>query len=66
MPGLISLLVTLILVGCIVWLAFWVVDLMPLPDPPKAIVKVVIGLIVLLYLLGVLAGFAPYPSHFYR
>lgn len=66
MPGLIGLLVTLLILGLIIWLVFWIVDMIPLPDPPKLIIKVVIGLICVLYLLGLIFGFAPYPTHFYR
>jgi len=66
MPSLIGLLITLLILGLIVWFAFWVLDQMPLPDPPKMIIKVVVSLIVLIYLLGLLVGYAPYPTHFYR
>lgn len=66
MNATVSLLITLLFLGLIIWLVFWIIDLVPLPDPPKLIIKVVIGVIVLLYLLGLFVGFAPFPTHFYR
>ena len=66
MSGLISLLITLLILGLIVWLIFWIVDMLPFPATPKLIVKCIIGLIVLLYLVGLLIGYAPYPMHLYR
>jgi len=51
-------------IGCVGVAA--IIDMIPLPATPKMIVKVIVGLIVLLYLLGILMGAAPYPMHFYR
>lgn len=66
MPGLVSLLITLLILGLIVWGVFWIIDMIPLPSTPKLIIKCIVGLIVLLYMLGLLFGAAPYPTHFYR
>lgn len=63
--SLLGLLITLLVLALIVWLAFYIVDLIPLPDPPKMILKVIVGVIVLLYLLGLLVGYAPMPTHLY-
>lgn len=66
MPGLISLIVTLLILGLIVWLVFWILDMVPLPPTPKIIVKCIVGLICVLYLLGLLFGSMPYAGHFWR
>lgn len=66
MLGLLSVLITILIVALVVWLAFWVIDMLPLPEQPKLIVKVIVGLIVLIYLLGLLFGAAPWPMHWYR
>ena len=66
MPGLLSLLITLLILALIVWVAFWIIDMLPIPATPKIILKCIVGLVCLLYLLGLLFGAAPYPLHFYR
>lgn len=43
-------------------LIYWVVTLLPLPEPFKQIAVVVIVIICLLYLISMLAGYAgPFP-----
>jgi hypothetical protein len=59
MNGLIGLLITLIVMGLVFYLVIWFVDYIGLPEPFNKVIKVVVGLVVLLYLLGVLAGAAP-------
>jgi heme A synthase len=59
--SLISLLVTLLVLGLIVWFIFWLIEQIPLPATPKMIIKVVVGLIVVLYLLGMLTGGVAVP-----
>lgn len=63
MTNLVALLITLLILGLIVLLIFWIVDMLPFPATPKLIVKCIVGLIVLLYLVGLLLGSAPYPVH---
>ena len=58
MPFLFSILVTVIVLG----LLYWIVTVLPLPDPFKQIALVIIMVICLLYLLSLLFGMAPpYP-----
>ncbi len=65
MPGLISLLIALLILSLIVWFVFWILDQLPFPPTPKIIIKCIVGLIVVLYLLGLLVGYTPPPTHFY-
>jgi ABC-type siderophore export system fused ATPase/permease subunit len=58
MPILFSILVMVIVLGLI----YWVVTLLPLPEPFKQIAIVIVVVICLLYLLSLLFGFAgPFP-----
>ncbi len=47
-----SLLVTLLVIAVIAVLAFYIVGQMGLPQPIDMIVRIIVGLIILLYLLG--------------
>lgn len=55
MPFLFSILIMVIIFG----LVYWIVGLLPLPEPFKQIALVIIGVFFLLYLLGMLFGAAP-------
>jgi hypothetical protein len=58
MGVLFSLLVLVIVMG-LVW---WIITLLPLPEPMKQIVTVILAVICLLYLLSLLFGYAtPFP-----
>jgi hypothetical protein len=58
MSFLFSILVMIIIMG-VIW---WIVTLLPFPEPFKNIALVIIGLIFLLYLLSMLFGMAgPLP-----
>jgi hypothetical protein len=55
MPFLFSILIMVIVLGLI----YWVVTMLPIPDPFKKIALVIIVVICLLYLLGILFNAAP-------
>jgi hypothetical protein len=58
MPFLFSLLVLVIVLG----LVYWVVTMLPIPEPFRQIALVIIVVICLLYLLSMLFGMAgPFP-----
>ncbi len=58
MPFLFSLLILMIVLG----LCYWILTLLPIPDPFKQIVLVIFIVIVLLYVVSLLFGFAgPFP-----
>lgn len=61
MPALVSLLLAVLILALLVWFAMWIIDLIPLPEPPKTILKCVVGLIALIYVLGWLIGYSPRP-----
>ena len=56
---LISLLVYLIIAALIFYLIYWVLGQMPLPEPFKTVILVVLGLIAILFLIGLLTGNVP-------
>jgi hypothetical protein len=58
MPFLFSILVTVIVMG----LLYWIVTVLPLPEPFKKIAIVIVLVICALYLVSLLFGMAPpYP-----
>ena len=53
---MIDILVTLLIVVLICALIYWVITLIPLPEPFKTIVTVIFALIVVIYLISLLLG----------
>lgn len=51
---LISLLVTILVVGLIVWLLLYVIDMLPLPAPFGQIARVIVIVIAVIWLIRVL------------
>lgn len=59
MSGLLSLLVAIVVLCLICYVIFWALGRIPLPDPIRTIVVVLIALILLVYIVnrfGLLAG----------
>lgn len=61
--NLIGLLIALIIAGLLFYVVIWLINWIGVPEPFNKVIKVVIGLIVVLYLLSLLGGYAPMP-HF--
>lgn len=57
--GLLSLLVTLVIVGLIFWLIWWFVGQVGLPEPFAKVATVLIALAAVIYLIGLLTGQVP-------
>jgi hypothetical protein len=57
--SLVGLLIALIIAGFIFWLVIWFVDYIGIGEPFNKAIKIIVGLIALLYLLGVLTGHVP-------
>ena len=61
MAGLVSIIVTLLIFGCIVGLLFYLIRIVPVPEPYKGWILIVLQVLVVLVLIGMLLGFAGYP-----
>ena len=59
--ALITLLVTLVIVGLIVFIAFWGLSQIPMPAPFAVVIKAIIVLAVVIYLISVLLGVSGHP-----
>lgn len=59
MSGLLSLIITLVIVGLIFYLFFWAVGAIGLPEPFSKIITALIVLAAVVYLIGVLTGQVP-------
>jgi hypothetical protein len=59
--SLLSVLITLVIVGLIFWLLWWFIGYVGLPEPFNKVAKVIIGLIALIFLINLLLGFSGHP-----
>lgn len=59
--GLISILVWIIVLGCIFGLIWWLIGFIGLPEPFNKIVRVVVAIIAVLILCNVLLGLVGEP-----
>jgi len=59
--ALLSLFVTLVILGLIFWLVLWFLAWVAVPEPFNKIIKVVVGLFVLIYLMNLLLGMSGHP-----
>jgi hypothetical protein len=59
---LIGLLVTVIILGLVFYVIYWLLGKIPLPEPFSVVAQVILGLIVVLVLLGLLFGHISIPT----
>jgi len=59
--NLISLLVTILIFALIFGLVWWVLGQMPIPEPFRMVVNAIIGIIAVLFLLGLMFGEVSLP-----
>jgi len=59
---LIGLLVTVIIAGLIFWVLWYIVRMLPLPEPFRTVAMVVLGLIAVVFLLSLLFGGLSLPK----
>ena len=53
---MIDLLITVIVVGLVLYLVYWLLLQIPLPPPFRVVANVVLALIAIIFLLGLLTG----------
>jgi len=63
MPGFIGIIISLLILGLAFWLIVWLIDWIGVPEPFNKLIKAIVGIIFVLWLLGLLFGFAPVPNH---
>jgi hypothetical protein len=59
--GLVTLIVTLLVFGCIVGLLFYLISIVPIPEPYKNWINIVLKVLIVLVLIGMLLNFAGVP-----
>ncbi len=59
--GLIGLLVSLVIVGLILWVLWWGLGKIGLPEPFNKVATVILVLITVVFLINILLGFAGHP-----
>ena len=55
---LISLIIVLLVVGILLWLIWYIIDAIPIPDPPARFIKLAVVVICVLIVIVVLLNFA--------
>ncbi len=58
--GLLSLLVTLVIVGLIFYLLYWFIGMVGLPEPFGKVATVILALAAVIFLIGILTGQVPH------
>jgi len=56
MDGLISLVVTILIVGLVVWLLLYVISIIPLPHPFGQVARIIVIVVACLWLIKMLLG----------
>lgn len=52
--GLLPLLIHIVIMGLILWLIWWFIGYIGLPEPFNKVVKVIVGLVALVFLINIL------------
>lgn len=55
--GLVSALITLVVVGLILWLLHWFITYVGLPEPFAKVAKVILALVAVIFLINLLLSF---------
>ena len=63
MMDLIGLLVTVVVLGLVFYIVYWILTKIPLPEPWSVVVQVIVGLVAVVILLSLLFGAFPLPRH---
>lgn len=56
-----NLLIQIVIAGLIVWLLFWFIGWVGLPEPFAKVAKVLVGLVTLIFLINVLLSIGGHP-----
>jgi hypothetical protein len=59
MTGLLSLLVTIVIVGLVFWLLWYLLGVIGLPEPFSKVATVILALAAVIYLIGLITGSVP-------
>jgi len=65
---MISILISLLIIGLIFSVAWWILGMIPVPAPIANIIKVILALLLLIWLISVLlplggVGYHPFPRY---
>ena len=61
LAGLVGLIVYLLIAGCIIGLLFYLIHVVPVPEPYKGWIRIVLTVLVVLFIIGVLLNMAGVP-----
>lgn len=53
-PALITLIVYLLIVGLLWWLVIYVIDTIPIPDPPARVIKIALMVLLVLIIISLI------------
>lgn len=56
------ILIQLLILALVIWMVFWILGQLPIPEPAMTIAKVILGVLFLIVLLNMVFGFYPMPK----
>ena len=59
--GLISVLITLVVVGLVCYLLWWLIGYIGLPEPFNKVARVIVAVIAVVFLINLVLGFSGHP-----
>lgn len=54
--GLVPLLIEIVVIGLVLWLLFWLVNYVGLPEPFSKVAKVILAVVAVIWLINLLLG----------
>lgn len=61
LAGLVSIVVYLLVAGCIIGLLFYLIHVVPIPEPYKGWIRIALTVLVILVVIGMLLNFVGVP-----
>lgn len=58
--ALINLIIYLLVIGIVYWLVVWLIDSIPIPDPPARLIKIALAVVLVLLVILTLLNFVGY------
>ena len=65
MSGILGVIISLVILAIVFGAVIWVIDWMGIPAPFLFPVRALVGLILIIYLLSMIGGVAPWPGHYF-
>jgi|GEM_PF-4621259 hypothetical protein len=61
LPGLVSIVITMLIAGCVIGLLYYLITIVPIREPYKEWILIAFKVLVVLFIIGLLLSFAGFP-----